>query len=137
MLFDDHLAGRKRLFQYIDGSSRIGLAAHEHVECGITVLGPAMNRDVRLSKHGYTRHAAIWREVMQVDVQERSSSDIDAASKRRFDVLYVVEPFRPNQIDDEMSARITDPITFTEKVLALVSFRSVAPIIRFFRLGGA
>jgi hypothetical protein len=74
---------------------------------------------------------------MQVDVQERSPSDLDAPSKRRFDVVYVVEPFRPNQIDDEMSARIADPITLTEKVLALISFRSVALVIRFFRLGGA
>jgi len=96
-----------------------------------------MDRDVRFGEHSHTRHSAIRLEVMKVDVQERSSGDLDAASKRRFDVLYVVEPFRPNQIDDEMSTRITDPIALTEKVLALVSFRSDARVIRFFRLGGA
>jgi hypothetical protein len=75
---------------------------------------------------------------MQMDVQERGTCHLHTSPQRRLDVIYVVEPFRPNQIDDEMGASIADPIALTEKVLALVPrSESEAPGIRFFRLGGA
>jgi hypothetical protein len=68
MLRDYHLARRKRLFQYIDGSSWIGLAAHEDIEGGVAVFGPAVDRYVRFGKHSHARHSAVRREVMQVDM---------------------------------------------------------------------
>jgi hypothetical protein len=65
----------------------MGLAAHEDIEGGIAVFGPAVNRDMRFGEHRHARHSTVRREVMEMDVQERRSSDLDATSKRRFDVL--------------------------------------------------
>ena len=87
MLLDHHLAGREGLFQDLDGRSRIGLAAHEHIERGIAVFGPAMDRDMRLGEHRHPRYAPIRREVVEMDVQERRTGDLDATSQRMLDVL--------------------------------------------------
>jgi hypothetical protein len=51
-------------------------------------------------------------------------------------MLQIVEPFCPNEIDDQMSARVADTIALTEKVLASLLLRG-APGKLFFRLGGA
>jgi len=137
MLFDDDLAGRECLFQDIDRQPWLGIAAHEHVKRGITVFGPAMDRDMRLSQHSHTRHAAIRREVMQMDMQECRARNFNTPPQRLVDVLYVVEPFRPNQVDDEMGAGKPDPVSLAEKVLVPISFGDGTPGMLFFRLGGA
>ena len=87
MLLDHHLARRERLFQDVDGRSRIGLAAHEHIERGITVFRPAMDRDVRLGENRDTRYPTIRREVVKMNVQERRAGDLDTSSERMLDVL--------------------------------------------------
>ena len=42
---------------------------------------------MRFGQHRHPRHAAIRREVVKVNVQERRTGDLDAAAKRGFDVL--------------------------------------------------
>ena len=77
MFLNQHLARRKRLFEDVDGKARIGLSAHEHIERGIAVFRPAMDRDVRFGENRDTRYPAIGVEVVEVDVQKRRTRDLD------------------------------------------------------------
>jgi hypothetical protein len=137
MLLDHHLARLEGLLQDIDGRSWVGVAAHEDVESGIAILGPAVDGDVRLGKNRDSGNSTVRREVMQVDVQKGGACHLHASPERVLDVLQIVEPFGSNEIDDQMSARVTDPIALTEKVLAHLSVGREAPGKLFFRLGGA
>jgi hypothetical protein len=87
MLFDHHLAGRKRLLQDADGRPRIGLAAHEDIERGVAVFGPAMDRDMRLGENRDPRYTPVWREVVKMNVQKRGARDLHTSSERMLDVL--------------------------------------------------
>jgi hypothetical protein len=71
-----------------------------------------------------------------MDVQKGGACHLHASPERMLDVLQVVEPFCSNEIDDQMNARVANPITLTEKVLASLLLRG-APVKLFFRLGGA
>jgi hypothetical protein len=73
---------------------------------------------------------------MEVDVQKGGTCHLYASPERVLDMLQIVEPFCPNEIDDQMSARVADTIALTEKVLASLLLRG-APGKLFFRLGGA
>ena len=87
MLFDDYLPRRERLLEHLDRCSRIGRAAHEDVERGIAVLGPAVNRDVRFGENRDTRYTPVRGEVVKVDMQQRGARNLDTASKRLLDML--------------------------------------------------
>jgi len=87
MLFDQHLPGRERLLEHVDRRSRIGRPAHEDVERGVAVLGPAVDRDVRFGENRNPRDTSVRGEVVKVDMQQRGASDLDATSKRLLDVL--------------------------------------------------
>jgi hypothetical protein len=95
-----------------------------------------MDRDVRLGENRYARDSTVRREVMEVDVQKGGTCHLYASPERVLDMLQIVEPFCPNEIDDQMSARVADTIALTEKVLASLLLRG-APGKLFFRLGGA
>jgi hypothetical protein len=114
LFLDHHLARREGLLQDVDGCLGIGLAAHEHVKGGIAIFGPAMDRDVRLGENRYARDATVRREVMEVDVQKGGTCHLYASPERVLDMLQIVEPFCPNEIDDQMSARVADTIALTE-----------------------
>ena len=115
---------------------RLRLAAHEHVEGGIVRLRPAVHRDVGLREHGYTRHAAVRREVVQMDVQKRSACHFDASSQRSLDMLEVIKPLGTEEIYDHMGASESNTIALDEEVLpVLVRYARVCSII--FLLGGA
>ena len=87
MLLDQHLPGRERLLEHVDRRPRIGCPAHEDVERGVAVLGPAMDRDVRFGENRDTRNTPVWGEMVKVDMQQRGAGDLDATSKRLLDVL--------------------------------------------------
>ena len=87
MLFDQNLLGRERLLEHVDSRSRIGRPAHKDVECGIAVLGPTVDRDVRFGENRDTRYTPVRGGVVKVDMQQRGASDLDATSKRLLDVL--------------------------------------------------
>jgi hypothetical protein len=137
LLLDHDLAGREGLAQDLDGRSRIGSPAHEDIERGVSVFRPAMDRDVRLGKHRDPGYAPVRREVVEMNVQKRRACDLHTTSERLLDVLYLIEPLCPNEIDNEMRARKADSVTLTEKVLVPLSFGESAPGKLFFRLGGA
>jgi hypothetical protein len=96
-----------------------------------------MDGDMRLRQNGNAGHAAIGREVMEVNMQKRSPRNLHTPPQRLVDVVYVVEAFSPNEVDDEMGAREADSIALTEKVLVPLSFGVGTPGMLFFRLGGA
>ena len=96
-----------------------------------------MDGDMRLRQNGDAGNAAIRCEVMEMYMQERSARDLHTSPESLVDVVYIVEAFSPNEIDDEMSAREADPIALTEKVLVSISFGDGTPGMLFFRLGGA
>ena len=87
MLFDQHLPRRERFLEHVDRCPRIGRPAHEDVERGVAVLGPAMDRDVRFGENRDTRHTPVRGEMVKVDMQQRGASDLDTTSKRLLDVL--------------------------------------------------
>ncbi len=96
-----------------------------------------MDGDMGFGQNGNAGHAAIGREVMEVNMQKRSSRNLHTPPKRLVDVVYVVEAFSPNEIDDEMGARKANAIPLTEKILVPLSFGVGTPRMLFFRLGGA
>jgi hypothetical protein len=90
MLVHDDLARLESLAENLHSKMRLRGSAHENVESRVSVFGPAVDADVRLSKHGNARHAAIRREVMHVDVQERGACDVDAFPEGILDMLKIV-----------------------------------------------
>jgi hypothetical protein len=137
VFLDHHPSGLECFLQDVDRRSRIGVAAHEHVKRGIAIFRPAMDGDMRLRQNGYARNAAVRREVVEVNMQECSPRNLHTPPKSLVDVVYIVEAFSPNEIDDEMGASVANPIALTEKVLVPLSFGERAPGKLFFRLGGA
>ena len=87
MLLDDDPARREGLPQTLDRSPRIGLAAHENIKRGEAVFGPAMDGDMRLGKNRDPRYAPVRREVVKMNVQERSARNLHTSSERLLDVL--------------------------------------------------
>lgn len=92
---------------------------------------------MRLGENRDPRNAPVRCEVMEMNVQKRRACHLHATPERLLDVLYLIEPLCPNEIDDEMRARKADSVTLTEKVLVPLSFGESAPGKLFFRLGGA
>src|SRR5712692_8466043 len=70
-LADRDVLRREGIPQHRYARIRVGLAAHEHVEGGVAVLGPSVDGNVALGQDRDPRHPAVRLEVMQVDVQER------------------------------------------------------------------
>ena len=115
--FHDHVTGAERLAQDVDALLRLGVSAHEDVERSVIGFRPAMDGDVTLREHSDTRHAAIGREVMQVDVQERCARHLHASLERALDVLQIIEPSGAEQIHDEVGAGEPNAIALDEEVL--------------------
>ena len=81
-------------------------------------------------------HAAVGREVMQMDVQQRCARHFHATLQRLFDVLEIVKPLGAEQVDDEMGAGVAMPIALDEVVFPVV-VRYVRGLTMIFLLGGA
>jgi hypothetical protein len=76
---------------------------------------------------------------MHVNVQERSTRDIDAFSEGGLDMRQVVETRPLNDIDDQMRAREGFAIANAQIVFSVLLLRHAraADGMLFFRLGGA
>ena len=68
-------------------------------------------------QHRHARHAAVRREVMQMDVQQRRARHFHATLQRLLNVLEIIKPLGAKQIYDQMGARISNAIAFDEVVL--------------------
>jgi hypothetical protein len=73
---------------------------------------------------------------MQVDVEQRRARHFHAPLQRLSDVLEIVKPPSAVQVYEQMSARITDPISLDEVVLPVVG-RYERGLTMIFLLGGA
>src|ERR1700722_5312529 len=120
-MFADHdtarierfLEHRKRLF-------RLRIAAHEHVERGVTPFRPCVSTDMAFGKNGYSTDTAAFRKPVQMDMQERCSCCLHCFDQRLLDTILVVEILGVPQIDDQVTARIGQPITCDEVILAVL-----------------
>ena len=136
VLLDHRLGGLESRLQDVDGGVRLGVAAHEDIERGIAGLGPAVDADVAFRQHRHPGNAAVRREVMQVDMQQRCTRHLNAAFQRLFDVLEIVKPLGAEQVDDEMGAGVAMSISFDEVVFPVV-VRTMRGLTMIFLLGGA
>jgi hypothetical protein len=95
-----------------------------------------MDGDVTLRQHGDTGHAAVGREVMQVDVQERCARHLHAFLQGTLDVLEIIETACAEEIHDEVGPGEPNAIALDEEVLPIFvrHWRSYTMI---FLLGGA
>ena len=69
---------------------------------------------MRLGQDRYAGDAAIGREAVEMDMQQRCARRRHALPQRRLDVLQIVEILRPDKIDEEMCARMVHAIALTE-----------------------
>ena len=92
---------------------------------------------MRFSQNCHTRHAPIRREVMQVNVQQRSACGFDTTLKRLLDMLEVIKPPGSKQIYDQMGPGISNAFTLDEVVLTIFRLRYTRRFSMIFLLGGA
>jgi hypothetical protein len=89
-----------------------------------------VDRDVTLGQHCDPGHAAIWLEMMQMDMQQRRTCGSDAAAQRLVDMIDIVEMLRVVKIDDEMHAGATHSVSRYEVILALArNWRSCCRLV--------
>src|SRR3546814_9051235 len=69
---------------------RFGSAAHEDVHCGVVALRPTMDADMRFRQHRHAGDTVVRREVVQVDVKQRSTRCLNAFLECRLDVIEIV-----------------------------------------------
>ena len=120
MLSHTNVGRLERFAQNLDRIVRLGLAAHEDVERGIVGFRPAMDRDVAFRQHRHARHAAIGREMVEVDVEKRRLRHLDATAERRLDMGEIVQTARADQVDDQMRAGKALAVALDEEIGALV-----------------
>ena len=58
---------------------------------------------------------------MQMDMQQRGFRLVDRTTKRRLDVIDIIEPFSVVEIHDEMRTRAPHPVPHHEMVVTLLS----------------
>jgi hypothetical protein len=87
MLLDHDPARREGLPQDADRRPRIGRAAHENIERGEAIFGPAMDGDMRLGENRDPRYAPVRREMVKMDVQKRRTGDLNTSSQCMLDVF--------------------------------------------------
>src|SRR3546814_14668390 len=92
--------------QDLDRLMRFGSAAHEDVHGGVVALRPTMDADMRFRQHRHAGDTVVRREVVQVDVKQRSTRCLDAFLERRLDVLAIFEPFSSPEDADYMWASV-------------------------------
>src|SRR6185312_11823982 len=124
------------LAQNRHASIRIGLAAHEDVECGIAVFRPCMDGDVALGQHRHAGHAAVRLKVMQMDMQQRGAGHFYATPQRRLDVVDVVKLAGLVEVDDEVRARAPHSVPHHEMIVTLLGLRRGRCDHNFFLSGG-
>lgn len=142
---DDDLLGFERILQNGNAQLGLGIATHEHVKRGVVSFGPAMNGNVALSKNRNSGYTAVRCEMMQMNMQQARSGDLDTPLQGSLHVLDIVEPVSAKQIDDQMIAGIANAIAFYEEVVSLTGRRRRRiAIVRYprvftmiFLLGGA
>jgi hypothetical protein len=135
----DDVLGLERLPNDFDGEMGLGPAAHEDIQRRIPVFRPAMNADVRLSKHGNAGNAPIGGKVMHVDMQEGRSRHVDTFPEGILDVLKVVKARAFHHVDDQMRPGKDLAVTLDQVVFSVLLLRRnrAAKGMLFFRLGGA
>src|SRR5687768_12667168 len=69
---------RERFEQNLYASLRARGSAHEHVKRRVLQLGPGVDGDVALGEYGDATDSAVGFERMQVNVQQRSASNLHA-----------------------------------------------------------
>ena len=94
-----------------------GLAAHENIKSRETPLGPGVHADVRLRQDSDTGYTAAGCEMVQMNVQKRRPTSLDALTQGGLHAIQVVQIPAPPKIQDEMNARKTDTIPLKEMVL--------------------
>ena len=107
----------KRFPQHRNTIVRLGGAAHEYVERGVTRLRPGVDGDVALGQHRDAGNP-IRLEMVHMDVQERRACRINAAAQRRLDEIDIVEALRPIQIDNEVHAGAANAVADCKMILA-------------------
>ena len=65
----------------VDRFPGLGIAAHEDVEGGVITFRPGVHTDVRFGKNSYAGNAAVGREVVQVNVQQRRPCGVDRTAE--------------------------------------------------------
>ena len=136
MRLDDDIARLERLAQDVDTLLRLGIAAHEDVNGRKLGVRPAMDRDMALREHGHPRHSALRREVMQVNMQQRSASYFNTTLQRAFDVLEIIKPPSTHQIYEKVVPGKSNAVALDEEVVSL-NVRYVRSLTMIFLLGGA
>ena len=76
-----------------------------------------MDRDVGLGQDRDTGHAAIRREMMQVDRQQRGTGGGDTLAQGLLDVVDVVQPGRILDVDQQMGAGEVLAVLADEEIL--------------------
>jgi hypothetical protein len=74
---------------------------------------------------------------MEVNVQQSSACNFDTALERTFDMLEVIKPSGPEQIDDQMGPSESNALALDKKVLTVFSLRYTRAFTMVFLLGGA
>jgi hypothetical protein len=105
-----------------DSEIGIAAAAHKEVECGIPVLRPSMNADVRLGQDSNARHATRFGKVVQMDVQEGRVCDADGFDESALYALNVVEISGLEKINNQVGP--SELLTITRNKGALRTGRS-------------
>src|SRR5690606_3923459 len=99
---------------------------------------------VALRKDSHARNAPVRREVVEVDVQERCSSNLHTPLQCPLDVTQIVESLRAEEVDDQVATGEADAIAFDEEVLPvlvrpahLFAILRTGRVSKVFLLGGA
>ena len=123
-LIEASAAGIEGALEHIQRLSGLGAAAHEHVERGITFLGPSVDRDVAFGQHRYAGNAAALFEGVKVDVEQSRSRFLHRIDQGGFDPLAVVQAFGFPKVDNEMASRIGEAVLGNEMVFLVVIRRN-------------
>ena len=135
MFANHHAAGLERLLEDIQGLAGFSIAAHEHVERGIALFRPGVDRDMAFGQHRDAGNAAAVFELVQVDMKQGRARRRHRVNQGGFDALTVVQALGFPQINDHMAAGIDQAVAVDEMILVVVIRRSHHDRTR--RLGSA